>query len=213
MNRWLLLLCSLAATSQASGCDREPFAAREAAEQSSGRPAAPAPPVPTNGGKAKRARQAPDGFVQVRVGGITPTVQGNAVLLVDDDKQRALVVFIGDTEALSIQLRMQGTKYKRPLTHDLIDNMLEQLDASVDSVRVDRLQDDIFYGVVVLSHGNKLMEFDSRTSDGIALALGNDAPVFVAQEVLDRASVSLDLDGSPSAAAPSETVERTPIAL
>lgn len=155
----------------------------------------------------------PAGFVRVRVGGVTPVGEGNAVLLVDDDKQRALVVFIGETEALSIQLRLQGTRYKRPLTHDLIDTMLDNLGARVQSVRVDRLEDDIFYGVVVLRSGNRIHEFDSRTSDGIALALGSDAPLFVASDVLDRAAIPLDADGTPRFDARPEARERPAIAL
>jgi uncharacterized protein len=157
--------------------------------------------------------QPPPGFVQVRVGGVTPTSQGSAVLLVDDERRRALVVFIGETEALSIQLRLQGTRYKRPLTHDLVDNMLDHLGARVQSVRVDRLDDDIFYGVVVLRNGNKIHEFDSRTSDGIALALGSDAPLFVASDVLDRAGIALDADGTPRFDLQQQRAERAPIAL
>lgn len=157
--------------------------------------------------------QPPPGFVQVRVGGVTPTTQGSAVLLVDDERRRALVVFIGETEALSIQLRLQGTRYKRPLTHDLVDNMLDHLGARVQSVRVDRLEDDIFYGVVVLRNGNRIHEFDSRTSDGIALALGSDAPLFVASDVLDRAGIALDADGTPRLDLQPERAERPPIAL
>ena len=157
----------------------------------------------------------PKGFVRVRVGGITGAGagQGNAVLLVDDERQRALVVFIGETEALSIQLRLQGTRYKRPLTHDLLDTMLDHLGARVLNVRVDRLEDDIFYGVVVLRSGNRIHEFDSRTSDGIALALGSDAPLFVAKDVLDRAAIPLDADGSPRFDSEPEARERPPIAL
>jgi len=124
-----------------------------------------------------------------------------------------LVVFIGETEALSIQLRLQGTRYKRPLTHDLVDNMLDHLGARVQSVRVDRLEDDIFYGVVVLKNGNRIHEFDSRTSDGIALALGSDAPLFVASDVLDRAGIPLDAEGSPRLDQQPERSERPPIAL
>lgn len=149
----------------------------------------------------------------MRVAGITPAAQGNAVLLVDDKQHRALVVFIGDTEALSIQLRLEGTKYKRPLTHDLVDHMLKHLGAKVHSVRVDKLHDDIFYGVVVLQDGGRLKEFDSRTSDGVALALGNNAPVYVAADVLDRAGIALDMDGRPEAESRSDPSGRRPIAL
>jgi bifunctional DNase/RNase len=173
----------------------------------------PATPSASAAHAPRNPREPPRGFVLVRVGGITPTAQGNAVLLVDELRQRALVVFIGDTEALSIQLRLQGTKYKRPLTHDLLDNMLQHLGARVESVRVDRLEDDIFYGVVVVRERDRIHEFDARTSDGIALALGSDAPVFVAKPVLDQAGIELDAAGAPSKEPEVEAVERRPIAL
>lgn len=207
-----------------AGCDRnEPGAAAGSASSSAAPSAMPlppevrapsSPPAPSGSPAAPAdSRAPPKGFVRVRVGGVTAAGQGNAVLLVDDERQRALVVFIGETEALSIQLRLDGTRYKRPLTHDLIDTMLDHLGARVQSVRVDRLEDDIYYGVVVLRSGNRIHEFDSRTSDGIALALGSDAPLFVAREVLDRASIPLDADGSPRFDAQPEPRERPAIAL
>lgn len=212
MYRQLALTVLVAASSLSSACDRTAGSA----------PAASTQPMATAAASAEKEATAvlnrdpkkpPPGFVQVRVGGITPAAQGNAVLLVDDAADRALVVFIGDTEALSIQLRLEGTRYKRPLTHDLIDNMLEHLGAKILSVRVDRLDDDIFYGVVVLRDGNRIHEFDSRTSDGIALALGSNAPVFVAKDVLDRAGITLDDDGNPDLAAQQVSPQRLPIAL
>src|SRR5690606_6449827 len=179
-------------------------------------PSSQAPVTPESAGRRAPkgySKKVPKGFVRVRVGGITPTAQGNAVLLVDDTEQRALVVFIGDTEALSIQLRLQGSKYKRPLTHDLVDSMLSHLGAEVHSVRVDKLQDDIFYGVVVVRDDEGLKEFDSRTSDGIALALGSEAPVFVAKDVLDRAAIALDGDMNPEHYSGERPLKRPAIAL
>lgn len=209
-----------------AGCDRsEPSSSTAAGPSATGAPQrAPAPfpapsssaaPTPLSRPSASPTDPSlpPKGFVKVRVGGVVPAGHGNAVLLVDDEKHRALVVFIGETEALSIQLRLQGTRYKRPLTHDLIDTMLDHLGARVQSVRVDRLEEDIFYGIVVLRSGNRIHEFDSRTSDGIALALGSDAPLFVAIDVLDRAGIPLDADGSPRFDARPEARERPAIAL
>lgn len=198
-----------AAASQSAAPAPSAAASEAAAPQ---RSAAPAPLARPSAAPADPATP-PKGFVRVRVGGVTPAGEGNAVLLVDDEKQRALVVFIGETEALSIQLRLQGTRYKRPLTHDLIDTMLDNLGARVQSVRVDRLEDDIFYGVVVLRSGSRIHEFDSRTSDGIALALGSDAPLFVASDVLDRAAIPLDAEGNPRFDAEPEPRERPAIAL
>ncbi|HEU5072721.1 MAG TPA: bifunctional nuclease family protein [Polyangiaceae bacterium] len=206
---------SLAAPSATAASSATAAPSSAAAPSSSAAPLGSAIPMPHPGPSAVPSDPAkpPNGFVRVRVGGVMPAGQGNAVLLVDDKKQRALVVFIGETEALSIQLRLQGTRYKRPLTHDLIDTMLDNLGARVQSVRVDRLEDDIFYGVVVLRAGNRIHEFDSRTSDGIALALGSDAPLFVAGDVLDRAGIPLDADGTPRFESEPEPSERPAIAL
>lgn len=211
--RALVLLLVACDRSEPGGASASP-SARPAISTSSGAlPRASSAPPTASSRVPADPTEPPPGFVRVRVGGVTPTAQGNAVLLVDDDKRRALVVFIGETEALSIQLRLQGTRYKRPLTHDLVDNMLDHLGARVQSVRVDRLEDDIFYGVVVLKNGNRIHEFDSRTSDGIALALGSDAPLFVASDVLDRAGIALDGDGSPRLDLQPERAERPAIAL
>jgi bifunctional DNase/RNase len=193
-----------------AGCDEPNSLAISTSGAKSSQPTVTAPSEPA---VSDAAVLTPKGFARVRVGGISPAAQGNAVLLVDDEKQRALVVFIGDTEALSIQLRLQGTKYKRPLTHDLVDNMLEALGAKIHSVRVDKLHDDIFYGVVVVQDRSGVKEFDSRTSDGIALALGSEAPVFVAKEVLDRAAIALDGGLGPEAESPTQPAQRRPIAL
>ena len=214
----LVLLLAACDRSEPAGADPPPSASSPNVVQapraeSSARPLASSAPPTASSRVPADPSQPPPGFVRVRVGGVIPAGQGSAVLLVDDERRRALVVFIGETEALSIQLRLQGTRYKRPLTHDLVDNMLDHLGARVQSVRVDRLEDDIFYGVVVLKNGNRIHEFDSRTSDGIALALGSDAPLFVAGDVLDRAGIPLDAEGSPRLDQQPEHSERPPIAL
>lgn len=209
---FVALAALVAGSSLCSACDRTTRSAPSAsARELPQAPAASA--VDSTNVLTTDPQKPPPGFVQVRVGGVTPAAQGNAVLLIDDTSNRALVVFIGDTEALSIQLRLEGTRYKRPLTHDLIDNMLEHLGAKIQSVRVDRLDDDIFYGVVVLRDGQRIHEFDSRTSDGIALAVGSKAPVFVAQDVLDRAGIAVDSEGLPDVTQGDVAPQRLPIAL
>jgi len=185
----------------ASGAEAHGSAA--AAEEPTGAPARP-----------QKRPTAPKGFVEVSVKAVIPTLQGNAVMLVDEQARRALLVFVGDTEALSIHLRLEREQYKRPLTHDLFDDVLGGLGARVHSVRVDRLDDDVFYGVVTIEKDQTRRDYDSRTSDAIALALGNNAPVFVAREVLNRASVKLDESGMPSAAASVPTDPgKSPISL
>jgi bifunctional DNase/RNase len=133
------------------------------------------------------------GYVAARVAGVThvPT-GGEVVLLVQDGTKRALPIFIGGTEALSIQLRLEKKAYKRPLTHDLFDSSVAKLGGRVESVRVDKIDDGIFYGTVVLVNGQSRFELDARPSDAIALAVGNQAPIQVAVSVFDHAGVDLE---------------------
>jgi uncharacterized protein len=126
------------------------------------------------------------------VGGIAPTPQGNAVLLIDEDKKLGIPIFIGEAEALSIQLRLEKRRYDRPLTHDLLDSMMGKLGGHVESVRVDKVQDNIYFGTVIVMTGGRRIELDSRSSDAVALALGNEAPIFVARQVVDRAAIALE---------------------
>lgn len=134
------------------------------------------------------------GYVRVRVGGVTRLPHGgDAVLLVEDGKRRALPIFIGGTEALSIQLRLKKQPFVRPLTHDLLDASIRKLGGKVESVRVDKIEGNVFHGTLVLSSGDQRFELDARPSDAIAVAIGNDVPIHVARSVLDHAG--LDLDG------------------
>jgi bifunctional DNase/RNase len=126
------------------------------------------------------------------VAGVATTTAGNAVVLLDGERKRALLIFVGDSEALSIELRLNHQNFPRPLTHDLLESALERLGAEVESVRVDRLVNTTFHGTVVLNDGTRKIELDARSSDAIALALGNGAPIYVAREVLDSAGVDFD---------------------
>lgn len=110
---------------------------------------------------------------------------GSAVLLVDSAKERILPIFVGGTEALSIQLRLDRTRYQRPLTHDLLDSIVEKLGGGLVKVHVDELRGSIYIGTVFVRQGDRVIGVDARPSDAIALALGHGAPIFVAVKVLD----------------------------
>ncbi len=154
--------------------------------------AAPAASAVASGRAPPEAPRVPAGYLRARVAGLAPTRSGSAVLLVVDDRKQALPIFIGGTEALSIQLRLRREPFVRPLTHDLMDAALAKLGGRVESIRVDELESSTFVGtVVVVAHG-KRHEIDARPSDGIALALGAQAPIFVSAKVLERAGVELD---------------------
>jgi uncharacterized protein len=134
----------------------------------------------------------PNGYVRVSVGGVAPTSAGEAVLLVDTLSNVAIPIFVGGTEALSIQLRLEKREFARPLTHDLYDATIKKLGGTLESVRVDRLQNNTYYGTIVLRTTANRIELDARPSDAIALAIGNHAPILVARVVLTQAGIKLD---------------------
>jgi len=130
----------------------------------------------------------PEGYVRMTVHGLFEDV----VLLMDPDHQKVVPIAVADAEALSIRLRLAKRPFVRPLTHDLMDSVLARLGDRVESVRVERVEDDSFVATVVIDDHGKRLEFDARSSDAIALALGNDAPIFVAKKVLEQAGHALD---------------------
>ncbi len=154
----------------------------------------------------------PAGYVRVHVGGVTRLPQGgDAVLLVEDGTKRALPIFIGGTEALSIQLRLKKQAFTRPLTHDLLDSSIRKLGGKVEVVRVDKIENNIFHGTLVLFASGKHLELDARPSDAIAIAIGNDVPIHVSRSVIDHAG--LDLDGSDVEDATAHGERPPPVAL
>ena len=134
----------------------------------------------------------PIGFVRVTVVGVLPTPQGNALLLRSDEVGRVLPVFIGDAEANVIQLRLAGEHFERPLTHDLLDTIMERLGGDLVRVLVVKLRGDVFIGTVVVRRGEGYYEIDARPSDAVALAVGHNAPVYVAKRVMEAAGLPLD---------------------
>ena len=135
----------------------------------------------------------PSGYARMRVAGVTRLPQaGDAVLLVEDGRKRALPIFIGGTEALSIQLRLKKQPFTRPLTHDLLDSSIQRLGARVESVRVDKIESNVFHGTLVLVNASGRIELDARPSDAIAIAIGNGVPILVARKVIDHAGIDLD---------------------
>ena len=122
------------------------------------------------------------------------------IILRDEEEKRSLPIWIGLPEANAIALEMEKIPTQRPLTHDLIKNILESLEARVAKVVVSDLRENTFYAVIHLRVGSGEVTVDSRPSDAIALALRVDAPIFVAEEVLAKAeSVEVRVAKEPDA--------------
>lgn len=135
---------------------------------------------------------APDGFLAMEVMGVLPTSEGNAVFLVSEDEQVVLPIFIGGSEALAIELRLERRRFERPLTHDLLDTLVKDLGGHVTQVQVDDLRGATFVGTIYVSSGDHVLKVDARPSDAIALAIGNQVPIFVSRQVVERAGLTTD---------------------
>ena len=119
------------------------------------------------------------------------------VILREKEADRYLPIWIGPAEADAIAVRLQDVSVARPLTHDLLRNMIEQLGARVVYILVNDLANDTFFARIVLEVNGETLEVDSRPSDAIALAVRVEAPIFADEGVLDRAGVVLDEEGQP----------------
>ncbi len=174
------------------GCGGRSAAAAPSAAPPSSAPGA-ALSDPKNQAKARRAERTkpPPGYVRMIVGGVAPTPQGNAVLLSDEAGTVGLPIFVGQGEALSILVRLRQHPYQRPLTHDLLDTILRRLGGSIESVRVDAVKNNVFFATVLVRDKDRVFEVDSRASDAIALAVGNNAPIFVAKPVIEQAAIDV----------------------
>jgi len=111
------------------------------------------------------------------------------VILKEKNADRYLPIWIGQSEADAIAIRLQNISVARPLTHDLIKSLLEHLGAKVKQVVVTDLADDVFYARIVVEVNGRREEIDARPSDAIALAVRTSSPIFVAESVLEKAGV------------------------
>ena len=133
------------------------------------------------------------------------------VILKEKDSNRFLPIWIGAAEADAITLKQQGVKVSRPMTHDLLANVIGELGSSVQRIVVSAISDDTFIARIYLTRNGEDLQIDSRTSDAIALAVRTDAPIFCEDEVLDRAGVVLDEDGSIVDAGGEPPARRPPV--
>jgi hypothetical protein len=117
---------------------------------------------------------------------LDPSSNAAFVILEDLAKERALPICIGHSEAQAIVLKMEDVSVPRPMTHDLIKNILEGIQATVSRIVINAMEDNTFFAVILLSIDGNEVSIDSRPSDAIALALRVDAPIYVAKKVLDE---------------------------
>ena len=114
------------------------------------------------------------------------------VLLKTADGNKFLPIWIGHPEAAAILMKLQGASTPRPLTHDLVADMLEQLDAQVTRITVTKLEENTFYASITLAQNGSEIEIDSRPSDAIALAVRAEAPIFANERVIEESAIEFE---------------------
>lgn len=119
------------------------------------------------------------------------------VILKEKSSDRYLPIWIGPAEADAIAVKLQEVSVPRPLTHDLLGSVIKSLGAMLTHITVCDLQNDTFYAKLSLQVDSKTVEVDSRPSDAIALAVRAGVPIYVADEVLNKAAILLDETGKP----------------
>jgi len=131
-------------------------------------------------------------LIAVRVDRVTfdTTTNRFVVILKDDVRNRWLPIVVGSTEAQAIALQLEKISPPRPLTHDLMKNMLESIEVNVARIVVNDLRENTYYALINISNDGDAREIDARPSDAIALALRMHAPIFVDDSVMNRASIN-----------------------
>ncbi len=152
-------------------------------------------------------------YIQVDIIGLsTSPSSGGAYALVlgEVDGNRRLPIIIGAFEAQAIALELEKIQPPRPLTHDLLRDLFESIDADITDIVIDDLREGTFFAKIRYVVGGKENQLDARPSDAVALAVRTDAPIFVVPTVLDEAGIPADDEDGPMARTVEEREEEEP---
>ena len=127
-------------------------------------------------------------FIEMKVAGLTidPFTNAPIMILRDLEDKKTLPIWIGILEASAIASELEKLKFSRPMTHDLIKNILEEVEVKVKRIEVTDLKDNVYYAIIHLERGQTSYQIDARPSDAIAIALRTGAPIFVEDSILER---------------------------
>lgn len=127
-------------------------------------------------------------MVEMKVAGITidPLTSTPIVILKDLEEKRAIPIWIGLFEASAIATRLENVTFSRPMTHDLLKNVIERLNARLLKIEINDLKNNTYFAEMHLATEDDVIIIDSRPSDAIAVALRMDAPIYVEESVIER---------------------------
>ncbi len=121
-----------------------------------------------------------------------PNTKSNLVLLREIDGVRVLPVSIGIFEAEAIARALHGITFERPLTHDLIKNLIKEMGGTLEKIIINDLKENVFYARLIIRKNGELLSLDARPSDSICIATLWGCPIFVGAQVMEKAGVDLD---------------------
>ena len=127
---------------------------------------------------------------RVNIAGLTMDPSSNIpIVILKDQEDRAIPIWIGVLEAASIASALQNIKFERPMTHDLFKNFTEILNMSVSKIEICDLKDNTFYSRIYFISGEKIFDLDARPSDAIAIAIRFKAPIYVNEKVMVKSNI------------------------
>lgn len=135
-------------------------------------------------------------MIEVKVNSIQASLMSEhrVVILKDVNAEQYLPIWIGPYEAEAIAIRLQNREVARPLTHDLLNNVIAKLGGKVSHIAVTDLHDDTFYSRITVNLDGRQVEIDARPSDAIALAVRANVPIYVEEDVMAQAGIVPETD-------------------
>jgi uncharacterized protein len=135
-------------------------------------------------------------MIEMNLVGVRVELPGNQpiVLLKEQEGERYLPIWIGTSEATAIAFALQGVETARPMTHDLLKNILDELGVQVGRILITELREGTFYAVIEMAQNGSSLEISSRPSDAIALAVRLGVPIYAHEDVLGEASIVIRED-------------------
>ncbi len=129
-----------------------------------------------------------------------------ALILIEESGERRIPIIIGGFEAQAIVIKLENLNPPRPLTHDLFKKFAEVVDISVIEVEIHKLEEGVFFSKLICSNGIKEYAIDSRTSDAVAIALRFGCPIFITEEILEKAGITINPDTDVSTVGETDNV-------
>lgn len=115
-----------------------------------------------------------------------------ALILIEENGERRIPIIIGGFEAQAIVIKLENLDPPRPLTHDLFKKFADEFNISITEVMIYKLEEGVFFSKLVCSNGEKEYSIDSRTSDAVAIALRFGCPIFITEDILEKAGITIN---------------------